>query len=72
MQEWVQGRKDRGIKLSALYEEGWRLIDVIKTNQSAKEFQVLLFLEIDKARYPETFFAKLPDEQQKQGSESDL
>ena len=48
---WFKGYKDGKFTLEELYNDGWKLINVIKTNANASEWQISFFMEINEDDY---------------------
>jgi hypothetical protein len=59
---WSNGKVGESSKLSGLYAEGWAIVDVLKTNASASTLQLLIFLEIDATKFPDTAYSKYLEE----------
>lgn len=50
-QKWYQGTDEQKYSLSELYKDGWKINNVIKTNASAREWQMTFFMEISNNNY---------------------
>jgi hypothetical protein len=43
---WYKGMNDNKFTLEELYNDGWKLVNTVKTNGSAVEWQISFFMEI--------------------------
>lgn len=43
---WYAGSSDAKYSLKELYKDGWSISNVVKTNASAREWQMTFFMEI--------------------------
>lgn len=48
---WYSGSSEQKYTLEELYKDGWELVNVVKTNASAREWQMSFFMEITDKDY---------------------
>jgi len=50
-QKWYLGSSDNQTSLQELYQDGWKISNVIKVNASASNWQMNFFMEIPEKKY---------------------
>lgn len=50
-QKWYTGTDEEKYSLNELYKDGWKIGNVIKTNASARDWQMTFFMEISDKDY---------------------
>ena len=48
---WFKGVNENKFTLEELYNDGWKLVNTVKTNGSAVEWQISFFMEISEDNY---------------------
>ena len=48
---WYKGVNDNKFTLEELYNDGWELVNTVKTNGSAVDWQISFFMEISEDNY---------------------
>lgn len=48
---WYKGINENKFTLAELYNDGWKLVNTVKTNGSAVEWQISFFMEISENDY---------------------
>lgn len=48
---WYKGTNENKFTLEELYNDGWKLVNTVKTNGSAVEWQISFFMEISENDY---------------------
>ncbi len=54
--KWHKSSTNNIYSLEELYNDGWKINNVLKTNASAREWQVIFFMEITDKKYEKVKF----------------